>query len=54
MRGLEGKGYYSEEKGKTQSETRKKNYNKRKKKLKQRDTKTPNEVRPETSVTCVE
>ncbi len=45
-----------EEKGKTQSETRekKKIIIKKKKKLNQRDTRSPNEVRPQTSVTRVE
>ncbi len=38
MRGLEGKGNYSE----------------REKKKKHKDTRTPNEVRQQTSVTCVE
>ncbi len=51
MMGLEGKGDYSERgKRKTQSETgREKNPKK-----KQRDTRSPNDVRQQTSVTCVE
>ncbi len=45
-----------ERKEKTQSETREKKnvLQKMKNKTKQRDTRTPNEVRPQTSVTCVE
>ncbi len=58
MRGLEGKEIIVRGgKGKTQSETREKehqNQNKLKTKTKQRDTRRPNEVRLQTSVTCVE
>ncbi len=51
-----------EEKGKTQSETREKKtkhtqnilIKMKNKKTKQRDTRTPNEVKPQTSVTYVE
>ncbi len=49
MRGLDGKGDYSEGK-------KEKHKVKQKKKIKkqQRDTRTPNEVRQQMSVTCVE
>ncbi len=46
MRGLEGKGNYSERE--------KKKNTKRDTRTIQKDTRTPNEVRQQTSVTCVE
>ncbi len=60
MRGLEGKGDHSEG-GKGKHKVRQKKKKKKKtiikkknEKKKQRDTRTPNEVRPQTSVSCVE
>ncbi len=51
MRGLEGKGNYSE-RGKRKNTKR--DSGERKQQNENRDTRTPNEVRQQMSVTCVE
>ncbi len=50
MRGLDGKGDYSEGKKENHKVKKKKKTIKKQ----QRDTRTPNEVRQQMSVTCVE